>query len=259
MPKTTDVEKETKRREMSSLLFDSAGKNDLNGVKQALAENGDPNICDLQGVSALLLAVKNKNPAMISLLLSAKASPNLTSQDNSPIHEAIRQHNVQLLEQLFAAGGEINLKADFGKTPLHVAIQEDQWNIVELLLKKKADVHATSDAGVTCLHFAAAITTESQPSREGVEKLLNLKIPVDSVNKNGKTPLHVASEKGNIDAIKILLMAGASTSIKDGWGRNPQECGKATAFKLISSHQPGMKYDFVDINALAKEMEKENK
>lgn len=41
------------------------------------------------------------------------------------------------MEQLLNAGGDINLKADFGKTPLHVAIQEDQWNIVDILLRKK--------------------------------------------------------------------------------------------------------------------------
>jgi hypothetical protein len=60
----SDIEKETKKKEMSSLLWESANKNDLNGVKQAMGETGDPNICDLQGVSALLLAVKNKNPAV---------------------------------------------------------------------------------------------------------------------------------------------------------------------------------------------------
>jgi ankyrin repeat protein len=261
MPKagSGDSEQDTKKKEQSSLLFDAAGKNDLNAVKQALGEGGDANICDLQGVSALLLAIKNKNTAMISLLLSSKASPNNASQDNSPIHESIRQHNPQLLEQLLNAGGDINLRADFGKTPLHVAIQEDQWNIVDILLKKKADLNAVTDSGVTCLHFGAAISTGSAASKDGVEKLINLMKQVDLVNKNGKTPLHVAAEKGNLDAIKLLLMANASTTIKDGWGRTPSECGKATAFKLISNHKPGTKYEFVDMNALAKEIEKEEK
>jgi len=254
---SVDIEKETKRKEMSSLLWDSAYKNDLNGVKQALADTSDPSVADLQGVSALLLAVKNKNPAMVTLLLSSKANPNSVSQDNSPIHESIRQHNPQLLEQLLSSGGDVNLKADFGKTPLHVAIQEDQWNIVDFLLKKKADVNLTTDTGVTCLHFAAAITTGSAAAKEGLEKMLTMKLPIDPINKNGKTPLHVASEKGNLDAIKLLLMAGASTTQLDGWGRTPQECGKSTSFKLISSHKPGMKYEFVDMNALAKEIEKE--
>jgi len=54
-------------------------------------------------------------------------------------------------------------------------------------------------------------------------------------------------------------MAGASKTIKDGWGRTPQECGKTTSFKLISAHEPGQKYEFVDMHALAKEIEKEQK
>jgi hypothetical protein len=48
-------------------------------------------------------------------------------------------------------------------------------------------------------------------------------------------------------------MANASTTILDGWGRTPQECGKTTAFKLISAHKPGTKYEFVDLVALEKE------
>jgi hypothetical protein len=61
---SSEIEKDAKQKEMSSLLWESANKNDLNGVKQAMAESGDPNVCDLQGVSALLLAVKNKNPTV---------------------------------------------------------------------------------------------------------------------------------------------------------------------------------------------------
>jgi len=111
------------------------------------------------------------------------------------------------------------------------------------IIEKKADPTLTNDTGVTSLHFAAATAP-----KEGFEKILALKIPIDSINKNGKTPLHVAAEKGNMDAIKLLLMGGASTTILDGWGRTPQEAGKQTAFNLISSHRPGQKYEFVDMS-----------
>jgi hypothetical protein len=57
--------------------------------------------------------------------------------------------------------------------------------------------------------------------------------------------LHIASEKGHLDAIKVLLMAGASTTTLDGFGRTPAECGRVSAYKLISNHTPGMKYQLV--------------
>lgn len=43
-----------------------------------------------------------------------------------------------------------------------------------LKLIVRADVNAVTDSGVTCLHFAAAITTGSAASKDGVEKLINL-------------------------------------------------------------------------------------
>lgn len=70
-------------------------------------------------------------------------------------------------------------------------------------------------------------------------------LPVNAVNANGKTPLHIASEKGHLDAIKVLLMSGASTTMVDGFGRTPAECGRVSAYKLISAHKPGMKYQLV--------------
>jgi len=67
-------------------------------------------------------------------------------------------------------------------------------------------------------------------------------------NANGKTPLHIAAEKGNIDAIKVLLNANAVTNIKDALGRLPSECGKITAYNMISGHKPGQKYEYITVD-----------
>lgn len=62
---------------------------------------------------------------------------NLCSNDSSPLHQAIRNKDAALTEQLLNAGGNVNLQADYGKTLLHTAIQEGQWLIVDNLLKRK--------------------------------------------------------------------------------------------------------------------------
>eukprot|EP01126_Amoeba_proteus_P003913 TRINITY_DN1131_c0_g1_i17.p1 TRINITY_DN1131_c0_g1~~TRINITY_DN1131_c0_g1_i17.p1 ORF type:complete len:169 (+),score=34.84 TRINITY_DN1131_c0_g1_i17:598-1104(+) len=152
----------------------------------------------------------------------------------------VRNGDQVLLEQLLNAGGNINLQDSNGKTLLHVAIQEGRWEIVDLLLKKRADPKLTNEGEVSCLHFAAA-----QGDKNGFVKILSLGLDINAVNKNGKTPLHVASEKGHLDVIKVLLMNGASTTIKDGFGRNPAECGRTTAYNLITNHKPGTKYVLV--------------
>jgi len=229
----------------STELFNSALANDLAGVKKGESEGGDVNVLDLKGVTPLLLAVHNQNAEMVKFLLSKKANPNLCSTNSSPVHEAVRVHNQQILEIVLSGGGNINLTTDFGKTPLHMAIQEEQDQIFDFLLGKKADTKAKNDAKVGCIHFAAAAT-----SHKIIEKILSWKdTDVNERNGNGKTALHIAAEKNNIDIIKILLNKSADKSIKDGWGRLAEECGKQSAYNLIHSHTAGMKHELVDPDA----------
>jgi ankyrin repeat protein len=229
----------------STELFNAAFGNDLAGVKKGVDDGGDVNTVDLKGVSPLLLAVHNSNVEMVKFLLSKKANVNASSTNSSPVHEAVRQHSQQLLDIILSAGGNINLTTDFGKTPLHMAIQEEQEGLIDYLISKKADVKAKNDGLVGCLHFGAATSNHKL-----LEKLLKFKeLNANERNGNGKTPLHVAAEKNNIDHIKILLNLGVDSKIKDGWGRLAEECGKTTAYHLIHDHKPGTKYDIIDPNA----------
>lgn len=146
---TAFSEAETKAAQASSTLYQAACTNDLSAVKEAIAAGADVNVADLQGVTPLLIAIKNKNQAvrilvvafstaqLIQALISAKANVNLCSNDSSPLHQAIRNKDVALAEQLLNAGGNVNLQADYGKTLLHTAIQEGQWEIVDNLLKRR--------------------------------------------------------------------------------------------------------------------------
>lgn len=56
----------------------------------------------------------------------------------------------------------------------------------------------------------------------GVAKeLLTMKADVNCKNKSGRTPLHIAAQKGNAELVKILLSFGANKTIKDNLGMTP--------------------------------------
>jgi len=139
-------------------------------------------------------------------------------------------------------GAQINLKLVDGKTPLHLAIQQSLVDLITFLLAKGADPKVKTQQNVSCLHFAA-----SEGDKPTIEKFLGYGNNVNEQNTNGKTPLHVAAEKNHIDALKVLLNAGANKNLKDAWGRLAEECGKVTAYRMLNSHKPGQKYEFVVI------------
>jgi ankyrin repeat protein len=232
---------EDKHVKESSDLYRGAEENNLSEVQNAIAAGADVNTQSLQSVTPLLLAVKNGNLQMAQFLLSKNANPNIVSSECGPLHEAVRKHNVQLVELLTEKKANVNLPAEGGKTPIQYAILEKHYDLVELLLKKGADPKVKSLGGANALHFVVMDGDRTQ-----VEKFLSCGL--NEKNANGKTPLHIAAEKGNIDAIKVLLNNNAVTNIKDALGRLPAECGKITAYNMISNHKPGQKYEYITVD-----------
>jgi ankyrin repeat protein len=41
---------------------------------------------------------------------------------------------------------------------------------------------------------------------------------VDTPDQNGTTPLNIAADQGQLDSVRLLLLAGADTAPKDKWG-----------------------------------------
>lgn len=224
----------------SSDIYHGAETNDVALVNQGIAGGGDVNCSNLQGVTPLLIAVKNLNSALVGILLKAGANANAVSADSSPVHEAVRKNNIPILTQILDGGGKVNSTTPDGKTPLHIAVQSNQVDMIQFLLSRGADPKAKTAQNVSCLHFAAA-----EGDRLLIDKFISLGNHVNEANANGKTPLHVAAEKNHLDAIKALLNAGADAKLKDSWGRVAAECGKTTAYKLLNAHKPGQKYEFV--------------
>ncbi len=68
--------------------------------------------------------------------------------------------------------------------------------------------------GKTSLH-----TASSRGDVEIVELLLETGMEVNTKNRFGWTPLHLASSKGHIEIVEMLLQAGADCGVKNKFGR----------------------------------------
>lgn len=103
------------------------------------------------------------------------------------------------------------------KSPLQLAASNNRDNLARILIEHGADVHSKSDGDWSALHNACQSSSGAL-----VQRLVAAGADVNGQLLNGRTPLHVAAEFGNIDAAECLLgTSGIRRSVKDRFGNTP--------------------------------------
>lgn len=96
-----------------------------------------------------------------------------------------------------------------GMTPLMVAVKSGNLKMVQSLVSLKCSIDAVDNDGNNILHYAAA-------SNKEILMLLIKKIKpssLNSYNKSGYTPLHMACLGDEPECVKALLIAGADVNL----------------------------------------------
>lgn len=144
----------------------ASSMNDLPTVRAYIASGADPNAMPLDGsTTPLHNAARNDNLEMIQELIQAGADVNLTTTDSNnlnlaTLHEAAYAGNVEIIRTLVAAGAEMNQHPPNSShaTPLRLAALAGHKDAVAELLALGAD--ATGDAGKYALIDARNVTQD---------------------------------------------------------------------------------------------------
>jgi ankyrin repeat protein len=195
-------------------------------------------------------AVRNDDAARTRELLAAGADPDgYDDAGNAPLHIAVMQNNLQLIEILLAAGANIDRpRTGAGDTPLLEAVQHHRDDASLLLLTRGADPTYAAWRGpalrcaiqqnarpdvVDALIEHGAIEKARDPShvpallqiaaRSGksaiLRKLIAAGVPPNLASESGYTALMGAARKGRVEAVRTLIELGANVNAIEAGGK----------------------------------------
>tara|TARA_B110000208_G_scaffold157929_1_gene191858 strand:+ start:197 stop:793 length:597 start_codon:yes stop_codon:yes gene_type:complete len=178
--------------------------------------------------NALLLAVGNKDEALVREMLDRGVHPDAVEDEKHPsglravVHGdsalwvALSRENVSSVAYLAIArilvehGADVDMAMGHdNRSMIRIAATNNLLNVAWLLIKAGADLSVpTAHQDQTPLHLAALHGNWTM-----THLLIDHGAKLDLQNWQGETPLHIASARGYVEIVSALIAAGAMVDL----------------------------------------------
>ena len=235
-----------------SVMMIAALNNHPNLVRELIGINSNLGQVDNRGKNIWHHLAKHcdsdRDNEMIQILLRVtEGSAVLDMEDEvgrTSLHWAVVAGNESLVKELLARHVNVSARDKRMRTPLHLAATYNRRTLVALLLAHGASLHAQSDGGWTPLHNACDSKDGSDEIAHNLVEHCEVHEFRSMVNRrlyNGRTPLHVAAEKGNALIVEYLLtLNNIELTAVDSFGRTPLlDAARQNHLEVVRMLAPG--------------------
>jgi ankyrin repeat protein len=132
----------------------------------------------------------------------------------SDVADAAMKGNRDAVRALLQKKTDVNAPQSDGTTALHWAVRADDLETADMLIRAGANASAANRDGATPMLLASVNGNAAM-----IESLIKAGAdPNAALTKYGDTALMMAARTGKTDAIKMLLDHGAQVNAKESWG-----------------------------------------
>eukprot|EP01065_Artemidia_motanka_P034998 TRINITY_DN42965_c0_g1_i1.p1 TRINITY_DN42965_c0_g1~~TRINITY_DN42965_c0_g1_i1.p1 ORF type:complete len:1568 (+),score=432.02 TRINITY_DN42965_c0_g1_i1:81-4784(+) len=136
----------------------------------------------------------------------------------TPLHIAASLGFTDVARLLLDAGADVNARDFAGVTPLREAVWHRRAQMVSLL--REHDGKLDVDPLTACIDLCCLVN-EDDVERLGL--MLAAGQDPNVAEYDGRTPLHIAAVRGNLETCRLLVQNFANVSAQDRWGNTPVE------------------------------------
>ena len=230
MPGDLDINLVNSKERNRTALMTTARLGHFDMVEILLRHEGtDVDLQDDNGMTALYLAAREDHHQIAQLLLDAEASIDVVDYHagRSPLRCAAERDHVETVGLLLEYGADPALKDREGGTAMLRAVNRGAKSALMKMMEHSIDMECVDDDGQSLLHGAARngyhdiarllmedhLPEERSPDVKALGPNLR--------DKYGLTPLHDASQRGELAVAAVLLEKGADASLGDKLDRTP--------------------------------------
>ena len=171
----------------------------------------------INGEMLLSHAAALGNQEAVTCLLGVADKDRSSIYGETPLYSAAHSGHEDVVIELLRADADKNGVTCAGETPLYGALKGCNFGVVRKLLLAKVDKEKADNQGLTPLGRAVLDKNHAM-----MKLLLTAGANKDMTSPwTGRTLLSIAAEKGDIEAVKLLLIAGARVNVPDNKGLTP--------------------------------------